>query len=182
MSNLEFNSNLEFDYDELRKMLVRYSRIKGFSQEDAEDIASETISRVIERVNKDTEYKIEEPVAYFVMTARHLMSSKWRSKKTNPRMESLEGVEVVQSEGNNILDDLVENEKSEQYKACMEKCLDTLSSESRQIIVEYYQNPRVKREQLAIKFDISVSTLRVKVYRIKERLQQCLKSCLEKNR
>ena len=67
-------------------------------------------------------------------------------------------------------------------KACFEKCLQKLEPEQRLIIRAYYGDEATKkklRNELAQKLDISVEVLRVRIYRLRITLKDCVKRCLD---
>ena len=67
---------------------------------------------------------------------------------------------------------------------CLQSCLQRLSPENRKLILGYYAKEKQAkidyRRELAQRLVISVETLRVKVYRIRVSLQQCIERCLER--
>jgi DNA-directed RNA polymerase specialized sigma24 family protein len=77
-----------------------------------------------------------------------------------------------------------EQEEKEIRFACYQYCLSTLSNNDRELITSYYQEGGRKnlkeRERLAKEIDIPINSLRVYVFRIRERLQACVNKCFEK--
>jgi DNA-directed RNA polymerase specialized sigma24 family protein len=73
-------------------------------------------------------------------------------------------------------------ETKEKTHLCLEKCLDQLAPNSRQMIERYYaENKQAKidlRKRIAEEFGISLNGLRLRVLRIREKLQTCIERCL----
>ena len=66
--------------------------------------------------------------------------------------------------------------------ACLERCLDELSPDSRALVIEYYQGPgRVHqdgRKLQAERLGISYTALKARTHRIRCELTACLQRCL----
>ena len=65
---------------------------------------------------------------------------------------------------------------------CLEKCLQKLSPQQRQLIEDYYQGEGwakiEKRKQLAARMGISISDLRIRAHRLRQKLVECVRSCI----
>jgi RNA polymerase sigma factor (sigma-70 family) len=79
---------------------------------------------------------------------------------------------------------VAENKDDEQQYECFESCLEALPSESREIIMQYYQDEkRLKidhRKELAERLGIPLNALRSRAQRVRDRLEKCVHQCLEK--
>ena len=66
---------------------------------------------------------------------------------------------------------------------CLEKCLEQLSENDRELINPYYafeqENIVDKRNELARSLEISTKALRLRVNRLRVSLTNCVKSCLK---
>jgi DNA-directed RNA polymerase specialized sigma24 family protein len=75
----------------------------------------------------------------------------------------------------------IEVEDSAQL-ACFERCLSELPIESRQLILQYYQDEqRTKinnRQAIGDRLGIAVNALRSRVQRIRDKLEQCITNCI----
>jgi DNA-directed RNA polymerase specialized sigma24 family protein len=67
---------------------------------------------------------------------------------------------------------------------CLERCLQDLSAEHRELIAAYYQGETsVKisnRKELAVRLGIPMNALRIRALRIRERLEACVVGCMER--
>jgi DNA-directed RNA polymerase specialized sigma24 family protein len=74
-------------------------------------------------------------------------------------------------------------EAKENTHLCLEKCLDKLTANSRRMIERYYAADKQAkidlRKRIATEFGISLSTLRLRALRIREKLQACIEQCLQ---
>lgn len=67
---------------------------------------------------------------------------------------------------------------------CLQLCLQNLSAENRELILGYYAKEKQAkidhRSELAQQLGISVQTLRVRVFRVRASLQDCIERCLKR--
>jgi DNA-directed RNA polymerase specialized sigma24 family protein len=65
---------------------------------------------------------------------------------------------------------------------CLRNCLQTLSPDNRELILQYYQGEKGEkignRKKLIERLGIPVNTLRMRALRLRERLQACVEECL----
>ncbi|HKZ81123.1 MAG TPA: hypothetical protein VJ124_22825 [Pyrinomonadaceae bacterium] len=131
-----------------------------------EDLADETIDRVARRV-ADIQASYKGDKAIYFLGVMNNVHHEYLKRPVKP--------------GLSIVDEDVETK--EKTHRCLEKCLDKLAPNSRQMIERYYaENKRAKvdlRKQMAGEFGISLKTLRLRVLRIREKLQSCIEPCLE---
>ena len=66
---------------------------------------------------------------------------------------------------------------------CFDRCMDSLPPESRQLILDYYQEERrakiQRRQQLADRLHIPLNALRIRTHRIRITLEECIRTCLQ---
>jgi len=75
-----------------------------------------------------------------------------------------------------------EPDDSESRLVCLRSCLQTLSADNRELILEYYQGEKGEkiqnRKKLMDRLGIPVNTLRMRALRLRERLQSCVETCV----
>ena len=80
---------------------------------------------------------------------------------------------------------LQSNQNYDKQSDCLEKCLQELSPQERQLIEGYYQGERSqkveKRKQLAARMGIGIGELRVRVHRLRRKLNECIRSCIDES-
>ena len=76
-----------------------------------------------------------------------------------------------------------QSEESEGRIDCLRACLQRLSSENRELILQYYSGEKSakidSRKKLSQRLGIPVNTLRMRALRIRENLQRCVENCQE---
>lgn len=142
---------------------------------DPEGLTDEVIDRVSRKVHEVRKTYVGDPRHYFHGVARNLIKEiRNRAKEQVP----LEDIEVASA--NPAMD--TGEEMAEMREECLDSCLASLSPEKRELILNYYakdKHDKIKhRAELARRLGISVQTLRVRVYRIRLELQQCIERCL----
>jgi DNA-directed RNA polymerase specialized sigma24 family protein len=71
---------------------------------------------------------------------------------------------------------------AEAREECYEKCLSKLPAESRDLVVRYYQlqdgDKASRRDALSVEMQIPINLLRVRAFRIRQKLGDCLDDCV----
>jgi RNA polymerase sigma factor (sigma-70 family) len=154
-------------YPTLHQGLTKVIRHWGCSE--AEDLADETINRVARKVGEiRKEYK-GNPERYFYGVAKKLWQEYQRRPQQQPR-----SVDELRSIPSLAPADELPHE-------CLEKCLQKLKPDQREIVRLYYRDhtPR-QRDELAKHLGTVVNTLRVRVFRTVEDLRKCVNKCIER--
>jgi DNA-directed RNA polymerase specialized sigma24 family protein len=158
-------------YLEIRSNLTRFFEWRGCSF--PEDHADETINRIAKKVEEGEE--ILNPSGYAMGVARLLL------------LEILKGRQREQSaltEMGHANEAYVDSDDSEDRLDCLRKCLQTLSPDNRELILQYYQGEKSEkinnRKKLLDRLGVPVNTLRMRALRLRERLQGCVEQCLSR--
>lgn len=150
-------------YEDIRRRLIRIFACRGCSV--SEELADETINRVIRKMQELADSYIGDPALYFYGVARNVHLE--HVKKGPPPLPT-PAPDTPQ-------------QKEREYE-CLEVCMDRLPAENRQLVLEYYQEEkRVKidhRRELADRLGIAPNALRIRMHRIRASLQLCVESCL----
>ena len=157
-------------YLEIRSNLIRFFQWRG--SQFPEDHADETINRIAKKISEREE--IRNPASYYLGVARMLLLEINRERVMQQQALS----ELTYSE---ITSD--QPDESEGRIDCLRACLQRLSSENRELILQYYSGEKSakidSRKKLSQKLGIPVNTLRMRALRIRENLQQRIESCQE---
>jgi DNA-directed RNA polymerase specialized sigma24 family protein len=155
-------------YLETRAKLVRFFEWRGCPF--PEDHADETINRVARRLVEGE--KILNQAGYFFGVARMLLLEiNKESIRQQQALKELPGSTITSNQ----------SDESEACIDCLRHCLQKLSPDDRELILQYYHGEKgVKidcRKKLAERFGVPINTLRMRVFRIRENLQRCLENC-----
>ena len=150
-------------YEDIRRRLIKIFACRGCCE--PEDLADESINRVIIRLKDIVDSFTGDPALYFYGVANKVHQEYLRRRPV-----------PVPPRPDDEPDDL------ERDYACLEKCLDTLTPANRELMIEYYrEEKRAKiehRKQLADQLGLALNALRIRAHRIRTVLQQCVQKCL----
>ena len=150
-------------YEAIRSGLVRIFVSKGFS--DAEDLADETINRVMVRLPDIRANYRGEPACYFHGVARNVIRESIRRKEVTAGIEGRVEPKL----------------ELPQEHDCLGHCLDSLPQGKRDLILQYYLyegHQKVKHhKQMAGQLKITERAIRSRAYRIRVHLENCMRHC-----
>jgi DNA-directed RNA polymerase specialized sigma24 family protein len=152
-------------YEEIRRRLIKIFAGRGCLE--AEDLADETINRVTSKLNEIGKEFTGDCERYFYGVANKVYMEYQRRKQPQPPPATAE-----------------DSNRVEQECDCLEECIAQLSSEDRELLLQYYHaEGRAKideRKHLAEKLGIAPNALRIRAFRIRTALQECVENCLER--
>ncbi len=154
-------------YEELRQRLIRYFRWERCAE--PEDLADETLNRVARKLS-DGE-PIDHVERYCAGVARLLL----RETATRLRRRELAMKKMIPPE--------TEAAEDARAMACLERCLEKLDADHRQLILGYYGGTRQieQRKELAEERGLGLNALRNRALRIRERLEECVRQGLNRD-
>lgn len=142
---------------------------------DPEGMTDEAFDRVAKKVHEVRQTYEGDPRLYFRAVANNLIKENFKKIKTQV---SLDDVDLPEQQT------IETAEETTDIEDCLQSCLRKLDSEKRKLILAYYAKEKQAkidyRHELAQRFGISVETLRVRVFRIRASLEECIESCLER--
>jgi RNA polymerase sigma factor (sigma-70 family) len=154
-------------YELIRDSLIKIFYARG-CYDAAEELADETIDRVIKKIDKLAETFEGEPARYCHGVAKNVFLEYLRRPKT---------AELPPDIMEQIKVDMTENEADIRS---LHKCLKKLKPEQRRLIVGYYEGEKgdniKRRKEIEQEFNITNETLRIRIYRIKKNLQECIRA------
>jgi DNA-directed RNA polymerase specialized sigma24 family protein len=155
-------------YLEIRNNLTRFFEWRGCSF--PEDHADETINRMAKRVSEGEAILNHSGYAMGVARLLLLEINKGRQKEQSALAEIGAAPDVY-----------VPEDDDESRLNCLRSCLQTLSPDNRELILQYYQGEKGEkienRKKLLDRLGIPVNTLRMRALRLRERLQLCVGEC-----
>lgn len=153
-------------YEEIRTRLIKIFSCRGCYE--PEDLTDETINRVTNRLGEIKDHFKGDQAKYFYGVANKVHLEYLRRKQPQQRETPV-----------------VDSNRIEAEFKCLEHCLDRLSTENRDLVLQYYQLERKaridRRKSLAKELGIKPNALRIRAHRIRATLQECVQECLERN-
>jgi len=151
-------------YEDIRRKLIKIFECRGCSL--CEDLADETINRVIRKMRDLADTYIGDPALYFYGVARNVRLEHHTKRIRTPHIPPPAPAE----------------EKEREYE-CLEQCMKTLTADNRDLMLEYYKSEKrtriVHRKEMAVRLGIAPNALRLRAFRIRAGLQTCVESCLQ---
>jgi RNA polymerase sigma factor (sigma-70 family) len=159
-------------YEGTRRMLIKFFDWRGGFPTD--ELADETLNRVTRKIDEGGEIRDFLNYCYGVARLVFLESLRRPDRNREP-LEDLEPVLAASAEKS--------GDGDQQYE-CFEGCLEGLPTESREVIMEYYQDEKRDkidhRKELAERLGIPLNALRSRAQRVRDRLEKCVSQCVEK--
>ena len=151
-------------YENIRKRLIKIFTVRACAE--AEDLADETINRVISKLDElGMEFEGDRE-RYFFGVANKVYLEFRRRKSPQPPLSPP-----------------IDSNQIELEFRCLERCIETLSEAERYLMLRYYGaegGAKVEhRKRLAEELGIAPNALRIRAYRIRVGLQECMQKCME---
>ena len=152
-------------YEDIRRRLIKIFTSRGCFE--PEDLADETINRVTSKLRQIEDDFTGDHARYFYGVANKVHLEYLRRKPVQPPP---------------VL--LLTSDEVEQEFECLERCMEQLTPENRELVLQYYQEEKQAkidhRKMLAEKLSIAVNALRIRACRIRASLLQCVQACLKR--
>jgi DNA-directed RNA polymerase specialized sigma24 family protein len=169
-------------YLEMRRRLVSYFDRRNRPSPD--ELADETLNRIARTLEEHGAIAVRPPARFCYVTAKFVLLEDVRNREhANVPLEGPRGT-TVNAPGLTVIPDNGEEDEAatkEQRLGCLERCLETLKPEQRELIVDYYRDARrekiERRRDLAKQLGISMNALAIRACRIRDVLEACVEGC-----
>lgn len=171
-------------YLEMRRRLVTYFDRRNRPSPD--ELADETLNRIARTLEQDGVIAVRPPARYCYGIARFVFLEDVRNREhTNVPLDGPRGTVLAivapAAAGSPGVQDDDEAAAKEERLGCLERCLDTLKPDQRELIVAYYRDERrekiERRRGLAERLGISMNALAIRAYRLRDALEACVGRC-----
>jgi DNA-directed RNA polymerase specialized sigma24 family protein len=159
------------EYEAIRSKLVKFFGWRGWPR--PEELVDETIDRVCWRLAEGEVIRQSDPFLYFHGVAKNVLREAWQSqepRKTRHHPPPLDGADEAM--------------ELEARLSCLERCLEHLSPTEQELIVRYYggQGSELieRRRRLAEEMGIPLNALRIRAYRVRVRLADCVEAARQR--
>jgi DNA-directed RNA polymerase specialized sigma24 family protein len=158
-------------YEAIRYRLLRFFICGGAATPD--ELADETIDRVGRKLVAGEVIRIQDVGRYFLGVARNVLRETWDLLGRRRSTSLVTDTDAAAPE----------TEPQEEIVDCLERCLDTLPPESKELLLRYYAaDPSGKaaaRRAMADGMGVGVAALRLRLHRLRGNLEACIRHCLE---
>ena len=163
-------------YLEMRRRLVSYfdRRNRPF----ADDLADETFNRIGKTLEIDGIIATRPPARYCYVIARFvLLEDIRRASRTVPADDGRATAAIEKMRPDSDDDAAVQ----ERRLTCLDRCLQELKPEQRDLAIEYYRDAKRqridRRRSLAGRLGITMNALGIRASRIRNALETCMDAC-----
>jgi RNA polymerase sigma factor (sigma-70 family) len=166
-------------YEEIRLSLIKIFTWRGCS--DAEGLADETINRVTQNLHRMADTYVGDPALYFYGVAKNLRREQVRQAGRTVPITPLVSPSAPPQEQE--ADE--QGDDPELQYTCMRECIGRLKPKDRELFLLYYSGEKKSknyRKDLAGQMGMTSNALRVRIKRLRTRLQQCIHACVELGR
>lgn len=155
------------EYERLRDRISGLFRWWGSSR--ALELADETIDRVARKLEEGADVRPGSVGAYVRGVARMVLYEASRRQQPAPLPDDLD------------LSAPISDHEQSATLVCFDRCMAKFSAADRKNLLRYYDDTGGKtieaRRRLADELGISTNVLRVRMHRLRERLEQCVTDC-----
>jgi DNA-directed RNA polymerase specialized sigma24 family protein len=170
-------------YLEMRRRLVSYFDRRGRPSPD--ELADETLNRIARTLEVDGTIALRPRAPYCYAVARFVLLEDVRHREhRNVRLDQIactEGLLAGPTKAHEPDETLALEERRLE---CVDRCLQQLKPEQRELILEYYHSDRgekiERRRKLAARLGITMNALSIRACRIRGMIEACVGSCFEK--
>ncbi len=161
------------------KYIALRSRLEKFFEwrdcENAEELTDIVFDRVSKKISEGE--IIENVEAYCVTVAKFVLMENRRKVLRNEELNENSAEYVLENETENS------ESKDKQFK-CLQECLTKFPAEKKKLLIEYFDTDEKtlipKRKSLSEKLGLNLNSLRIRVSRLKSKLEECTKECCDK--
>jgi DNA-directed RNA polymerase specialized sigma24 family protein len=150
-------------YEDIRNRLIKIFACRACHE--PEDLADEAINRVAKRVGEIARTYSGDPALYFYGVGNNVHLEYLRKRMPQLAMPPAPSPDEF-----------------EQEYECLDRCMSRLPDDSRELVLQYYQEEKKARIEhrkvLAEKWGIALNALRIRAHRIRTTLRQCVQDCL----
>ena len=163
-------------YLEMRRRLVMYFDRRN--RLSADELADETLNRIGRTLEKTT-ITIRPPARYCYVVAKFVLLEDFRRERQHVALdESRSEASAVGARLARVDDGMA---LTERRLECLDRCLDELKPEQRELVIDYYRDTRrqkiERRREIAKRLGISMNALGIRACRIRSALETCVETC-----
>jgi len=162
-------------YESLRRKLLKFFEWNGCFP--AEDLVDQTFDRLASKISSDV---VEDVGAFAWGVAKKLRHEALRqAARVVPLDDRL--LQTDASRGHGVEADIDAKLLNERRLRCLDTCLKGLGARDRSLFLTYHgfgAKPSRQREALAAREAMTIGALRVRMNRLREKLERCASRCL----
>jgi RNA polymerase sigma factor (sigma-70 family) len=169
-------------YERIRRRLANFFEYRGCSS--PEDYADTTINCAARKIDSGSQIYATDPLSFFIGIARNILQEYWeQAPKLATSLDHLPDTDHPFVDAIDTIQRDEDRDRSEAELKCLEACLEKTGGEDRELIMSYYVGEKGQkirnRKKLAAELDIAPGNLRLRAFRLRAKLEGCVKNCFE---
>jgi DNA-directed RNA polymerase specialized sigma24 family protein len=165
-------------YLQIREKLCKFFQWRGCTTPD--EFADRTIDRVARRLEGGEEIRAGDAYLFFHGVAINVLREFWKHAQ-RVREKPLEEAPEVHTAAENPVEIGERKVEQERQLGCLDGCVKKLPAQQLMLITQYHQGEGgakiAKRNELATYLGIPLNALRIRAYRIRGELENCITDC-----
>ncbi len=165
-------------YLEMRRRLVSY-----FDRRDraaADELADETLNRIGRTLEQAGVIATTPPARYCYVVAKFVLLEDIRRERREVPLDETRSAAVSRARGFGLVEVDETVAIREERLDCLDRCLEELRSDQRELVLEYYRDARrqkiERRRDLAKRLGITMNALGIRACRIRDTLMTCVEA------
>jgi DNA-directed RNA polymerase specialized sigma24 family protein len=171
-------------YLEMRRRLVAYFDRRN--RRSADELADETLNRVGMILDKTGTIAVTPPARYCYVVARFVLLEDFRRDHLHVPLDESRSGEASMARSVSFPEPDEAFAIREQRLECLDRCLQNLKPEQRELVIEYYRDARrqkiERRRDLASRLGITLNALAIRACRIRATLEAGVEACCKERR
>lgn len=184
--DLDLSKWSDEDWTKFKIKIKKIALNEGFNNEDAEDIASETIVRIWKKRKNSAGKK--SSFWWSLGFLKYIFREYWKKIERKRKEVDIDIVDPAQVAAHTKNSDdyfkITElREENAARKACAEECIKKISPEKWKLYYDYYltnADDKSRRKDMAEKLGIKETALRKRIFDIKQDITGCLTNCIKR--
>lgn len=168
-------------HEEIRRTLVKFFEWNRCLR--AEELADDTLARVARKLETE---EIQDVRAFARGVARYVLLEESKKQWREISIEDLPAAQKAVADTRDPEREIVESIDQQVINACLQQCRGKLRPADSQFVIGYYsadgEKQKVHRQKLAEAEGMTMTALRTRANRLREKLEQCVTFCLEERR
>jgi DNA-directed RNA polymerase specialized sigma24 family protein len=166
-------------YEEIRHKLAKFFQWRGCLT--PEEYADRTIDIVARRIDEGAPINAGNPYLFFHGVALNVLREHWKEAQKAEMKPLDETPEMQIQNAQKQVEPEADKAENEHRLECLEECVQKLPAQQLLLITQYHQGEGgakiARRNELARQLNIPLNALRIRAYRIRGELENCITEC-----
>jgi len=171
-------------YLEMRRRLVSYFDRRN--RPDADELADETFNRIARTLGQSGMIATRPQARYCYVVARFVLLEGFRRDRKHVPFDAPRDADISRTRRIGLVEVDHQRDIREQRLDCLDRCLEELRPDQRDLAIEYYRGANrqriERRRDLAERLGITMNALAIRACRLRDALMTCVEACRGESR